>query len=233
MACGMPVLTYGREGPGETVENGVTGWLSKNEDELMEKAQKLEIDGYPPNMRRLCRRAALKFDIKRVSVSWKKHLKELENCGLIIRYWVNGNQYLWMNNFEKHQTGLRKDKESPSQIPPFSPELRRNKDGNDLTQVKDKVEAKDEEETKDKEKEETVSHSSLSIEEVITAYQDNILRGATVSEEMDNELRTVCTRYSPEWVLDAMKEALAQNKPTWRYMLGILWNWQRRGKRQG
>ena len=163
----------------------------------------------------------------------ENYLKELESCRLIFRYSVNGNQYLWMKNFEKHQTGLRKDRESPSQIPPFSPELRRTEDGKSLAQVKDKVEVKDEQQTEVKEKEIAVSLSSVSIEEVITAYQDNILRGATASEEMDDELRTACTRYSPEWVLDAIKEALVQNQPTWRYMFGILRNWQRYGKVQG
>jgi hypothetical protein len=52
----------------------------------------------------------------------EKYLKELEKKKLIVRYSVNGNEYLFAENFEKHQTGLRKDKESPSQIPPFTPD---------------------------------------------------------------------------------------------------------------
>jgi len=69
----------------------------------------------------------------------EKYLKELEKSELISRYSVNGFQYLCMKTFEKHQPGLRKDKESPSQIPPFSPDLGRSEDGNSRGKVKVKV----------------------------------------------------------------------------------------------
>jgi hypothetical protein len=68
----------------------------------------------------------------------EKYLKELEISGLIFRYSVNGNQYLCQRNFEKHQPGLRKDKETPSQIPSFTPELGRSEDGKSRGKVKDK-----------------------------------------------------------------------------------------------
>lgn len=38
MACGTPVLTYGRQGPGATVVDGVTGWFVKSADEMLAKA---------------------------------------------------------------------------------------------------------------------------------------------------------------------------------------------------
>ncbi len=41
MACGTPVLTYGRQGPGTTVVNGKTGWLVQTADELVHKARQL------------------------------------------------------------------------------------------------------------------------------------------------------------------------------------------------
>jgi len=81
----------------------------------------------------------------RRSISHRKieiYLKELEKNELIFRYSVNGNQYLCMKTFEKHQPGLRKDKESASQIPPFTPDLGRSEDGNGLTQVKEQVKVK-------------------------------------------------------------------------------------------
>jgi hypothetical protein len=63
-------------------------------------------------------------------------LKKIENClaemeklALIFRYSVNGNTFLWAPNFEKHQIGLRKDKEAQSQIPSPEAELGRSKDG--------------------------------------------------------------------------------------------------------
>jgi hypothetical protein len=66
----------------------------------------------------------------------EKYLKELDNFGLIFRYSVNGNQYLWMKTFEKHQPGLQKSKEAQSQIPPISPELLQSRDRVTPTQVK-------------------------------------------------------------------------------------------------
>ncbi len=41
MACGTPVLTYGKEGPAETVVNDETGWLVHSRDEFVRKASSL------------------------------------------------------------------------------------------------------------------------------------------------------------------------------------------------
>ena len=38
ISCGTPVLTYSRQGPSETVIEGVSGWLANNSKELVEKA---------------------------------------------------------------------------------------------------------------------------------------------------------------------------------------------------
>jgi len=57
----------------------------------------------------------------------RKCLAEFENCGLIIKYFIDGNEYLHCPNFKKHQPGLQKDKESQSQIPPFTPDLLQSK----------------------------------------------------------------------------------------------------------
>lgn len=38
MACGTPVLTYGRQGPASTVLNGTTGWLVNTPEEMLAKA---------------------------------------------------------------------------------------------------------------------------------------------------------------------------------------------------
>ncbi len=59
----------------------------------------------------------LNISIKRV----EKYLKEMESLGLIVRYSVNGNSYLFAPNFEKHQLGLRKERESQSKIPTYLP----------------------------------------------------------------------------------------------------------------
>jgi len=50
---------------------------------------------------------------------------------------------------------------------------------------------------------------------------------------MEKELKVACGRYSPDWVYDAIKEALEQNQPHWRYIVGILRNWSKYGKKSG
>jgi len=72
------------------------------------------------------------YSIKKV----EKYLTEMGNLGLIERYTVDGNRYLLAPNFEKHQTGLRKDKEYQSKIPPKTPDLGRSKDELSPSQVK-------------------------------------------------------------------------------------------------
>jgi len=79
MACGTPVLTYGRQGPGETVVDGVTGWLAKNDEEMVTLATSLERNGYPSTMRNNCRKHGVNFDVKHIAKKWIKHLKSLES----------------------------------------------------------------------------------------------------------------------------------------------------------
>ena len=156
----------------------------------------------------------------------EKYLKELENFGLILRYSVNRNAYLCMKNFEKHQPGLQKTRESQSQIPPISPELLQSDVGLSLPQVK--VQTKVKVETKDTPLNPPVSQ--FSEQQVIEAYQDNILLGGTIGEDMERELKIACGQYSATWVHDAIREAVGQNQPTWRYITGILRNWRKYGK---
>ena len=166
----------------------------------------------------------------------EKILMELENGGLIFRYSVNGNQYLSAPNFEKHQVGLRKSQESPSQIPPSTTELKRGEVVIAPTQTKVKVEIKTKEETKEEEKtkqKESSVQFLKSIEEVITLYQENVLLEATIPEDMEIELKTACGRYSPDWVYDAIREAIEQNHPDWRYIVGILRHWAKYGRKLG
>jgi len=164
----------------------------------------------------------------------ENYLKELQKNELIFRYSVNGNEYLLMKTFEKHQVGLRKNQEAQSQIPPFTPDLQRSKNGLALTQVKvkeqDKVKVEVKEETK---QEESPVRFLKTVEQVMSLYQDNILLGATISEDMEHEIKGACARHSPDWVYDAIREAVAQNQPRWPYIVGILKNWSKSGKKTG
>ena len=78
-----------------------------------------------------------------------KYLNEFEKKGLIFRFTVNGNTYLLLPQFEKHQLGLQKDREAQSQIPPPPPELIQSKSRPCHSEIK--VETKVKIKTKDKE----------------------------------------------------------------------------------
>lgn len=65
MACGTPVLTYRKQGPSETVINRKTGWLSNNDQEMVNLAAFLWKEGYGGDMRNACRKRALAFDVKK------------------------------------------------------------------------------------------------------------------------------------------------------------------------
>lgn len=70
MSCGTPVLTYNRQGPSETVVNGVTGWLVNTHEEITRLAVRLWRDGYPSTMRVKARRRALLFNVKGIAERW-------------------------------------------------------------------------------------------------------------------------------------------------------------------
>jgi glycosyltransferase involved in cell wall biosynthesis len=75
MACGTPVLTYGKQGPSETVVNRKTGWLSNNDQEMVNLAVLLWKKGYVADMRSECRKRALAFDVKKIAEMWENTLR--------------------------------------------------------------------------------------------------------------------------------------------------------------
>jgi hypothetical protein len=76
MACGTPVLTFNKQGPGETVQNEVTGWLVKTDEEMIKLALSIWKNGYSSLMRRECERRAQLFDKKKIVEEWMYLLKE-------------------------------------------------------------------------------------------------------------------------------------------------------------
>jgi len=160
----------------------------------------------------------------------EKYLMELESRGIISRYFVNGNQYLCMKNFEKHQPGLRKDKESQSQIPPFTPDLGRSEDGFGLTQVKDKVKTKEQVKDKVKGSSSSLSQQKMSASkdtdiylQVYKTYEDNI---GKITEQLKETIDKAIEEYTGEWVIEAIKEAALRDQAKWIYVKGILRNWK-------
>jgi glycosyltransferase involved in cell wall biosynthesis len=78
MACGTPVLTYNRQGPRESVVDGVTGWLADSDEELVNLALKIWRKGYPSWMRSRCRERALEFYVKVIAGKWLEVLRSVE-----------------------------------------------------------------------------------------------------------------------------------------------------------
>ncbi len=76
MACGTPVITFGSQGPGETVIDGVTGWVANEEDEIVNLTLKIWKEGYPESVRDACRKRSLAFNIKSIAKQW---LNEIRN----------------------------------------------------------------------------------------------------------------------------------------------------------
>ena len=60
--------------------------------------------------------------MEELAISW-------QNAGLIIYYEDENDRYIQLINFEKHQSGLRKDREPESTIPGFNPDNCRIIDG--------------------------------------------------------------------------------------------------------
>jgi len=78
MACGTPVLTYNRQGPSETVVNGVTGWLVNTPEEIASLTVRLWRNGYSSTFRKEARKRALLFDVKRITEKWLQVIEENE-----------------------------------------------------------------------------------------------------------------------------------------------------------
>jgi len=77
MACGTPVLTYNKQGPGETVINNETGWLVDTPEDLVNMTIKLWHDGYPEHMRVRARERALMYDESVVMMAWMDLIRRI------------------------------------------------------------------------------------------------------------------------------------------------------------
>jgi len=71
MACGTPVLTYGMQGPGETVKDGESGWLVRSPEEFAKRAVALWNEGYPASMSERCVERASRYHLDTVVARWK------------------------------------------------------------------------------------------------------------------------------------------------------------------
>ena len=76
MACGTPVLTYGQQGPGESVVDGRTGWLVSSREEFVRRAVELWNAGAPSSlMVERCLERSRNYHLDTVRSGWD-HLIE-------------------------------------------------------------------------------------------------------------------------------------------------------------
>lgn len=79
MACGTPVLTYGVQGPSESVIDGKTGWFVIDDRQLVDVATKIWRTGYPSGVREDCRNRALDFDAKTIAEQWLELIRSFQD----------------------------------------------------------------------------------------------------------------------------------------------------------
>ena len=65
---------------------------------------------------------------------------------------------------------------------------------------------------------------------VFALYEQNI---GMISPMIADELREAEGLYPEDWIADAIKEAVTNNKRSWRYVAAILDRWEREGKGHG
>ena len=66
--------------------------------------------------------------------------------------------------------------------------------------------------------------------DIFTLYEQNI---GMLTPLIAEELREAEKLYSETWIIDAIKEAVALNKRSWRYISRILENWSSQGRSDG
>lgn len=71
------------------------------------------------------------------------------------------------------------------------------------------------------------NNQSLSLEKVIKDYEANI---GSVTPTIHGYIEAAYDLYGGEWILDAIGEAVKQNKPRWAYIEAILQNWKTDGR---
>jgi DnaD/phage-associated family protein len=68
------------------------------------------------------------------------------------------------------------------------------------------------------------------LSDVFKYYEENI---GMLTPLISDELRLAVGEYPAEWIIDAIRRAVLNNKRNWRYVSRILENWQVEGKSDG
>jgi glycosyltransferase involved in cell wall biosynthesis len=82
MSCGTPTLTFGVQGPKESIVDGYTGWLVQSSDEMISRAIELWKNGYTPKIRQNCVKEAARFDKSVYVRRWFETIQRFQSCGI-------------------------------------------------------------------------------------------------------------------------------------------------------
>lgn len=146
------------------------------------------------------------------------YLNEMYMLGLIERYIVDDEQYIYFPSFEKNQIGLRKDREAKSEIP--APPLR-SKSGVSPEELQVKlIEVKT---IENKEKE----NNTAVVVNIFKLYENTV---GIITPMMADELRQAEKDYPAEWMPEAFLQAEKANVRKWNYVRAILERWKTDGR---
>lgn len=172
-------------------------------------------------------------------------IQEWVEAGFVVWYLAeDGDRYLQLINFNKHQVGLRKDREPGSEIP--APEVCKilggslpddcRKDDGKLTEDERKeagempaeVKAEVKEEVKGKGEAEAESPTGpggtqASVANVFRVYESEI---GVLTGSIDEMLKSALEDYPEEWIKAALLECSRHNKRNWSYAQSILKRWK-------
>lgn len=160
-------------------------------------------------------------------------LQELHDAELIVLYEVDGSQYAWFPGFAEHQSGIRKDREAPSELPPYCgsysrvtpPTLQSNDGSNSGSESGTNSDPKYKYKDKYKDKYKGADTDSGShIPEVCIAYCNIFLPGSAPSER-DKQLATRWQTQIPDYDHDKAADAIREwSKTKWE-------SWRKRNQK--
>lgn len=162
-------------------------------------------------------------------------LLSLESHQLLTLYQANGKKYLQMETWAKHQR-IRAEK---SKYP--TPEAKTRTSADICGHLRTNAPViEDEDENRNRitriEDEDDNGNSSLSLSDKQVTGEKNVFKiyedekFGKITETTRNTLVDACETFTDDFVCDAMKEAVKQNKRSWAYVEGILKNWASEGR---
>lgn len=160
----------------------------------------------------------------------EEYLQEMQSSGLIMRYEVDGDQYIWFPNFDKNQIGLRKDREPSSELPAAPDEVLRKIAGRlpDDCRMIDGLREVEEKRSR-REVEVEVEPEIISTAAIFQTYEKEI---GVITKSVGDKIRLYLEdeKIPNQWIIDAMEEASANNARNWKYVSAILDRWSVEGK---